>query len=239
MLGSSRRRRLAVVASALAVGSAALLAPSREAHADQVNSTGKGITGGALLGGEVVVIIESIAGVTSTWPYIVGGLAGAAGGGIGGYFVEQNSSDGRAPMYMLAGGMALIIPAVVLTLNATRYQPEEGATEENAPTGPAAEPGTPGGSVVTPAPGSGGAGAGVALPPPPAPAPSSPSPSPPPSSGSPPPQSLLDVRLPGQATLRLGIPIPDVRPVFSLAELRQYGFRQETELRMPVLHVTF
>jgi hypothetical protein len=237
MPGSSRRRRAAILASALAVGGAALLAPTRDARADQVNSTGKGITGGALLGGELVVMIESIAGVTSTWPYIVGGLAGAAGGGIGGYFVEQNSSDGRAPMYMLAGGMALIIPAVVLTLNATRYQPEEGATEENAPTGPAAEPGTPGGSVVTPSsssPATGGAGAGAALPPPPAPSPS-PSP-PPPSTGAPPPQSLLDVH---HGVLRLGIPFPDVRPVFSLAEQRQYGFKQETELRMPVLHVTF
>lgn len=236
MCSSPRRRPALLLASALAVGGAALLAPARDARADEVHSIGKGITGGALLGGEVVIIVESIAGVTSTWPYIVGGIAGAAGGGIGGYFVEQNSSDGRAPMYMLAGGMALIIPAVVLMLNATRYQPEEGATEENAPTGPAAEPGAPGGSVVTPG------GGGGNLPPPPPPSSSSPSPGtnlpppPPPSGAAPPPQSLFDVH---RGSFRLGLPIPDVRPLFSLAELRQYGMKQETELRMPVLHVTF
>jgi hypothetical protein len=33
--------------------------------------------------------------------------------------------------------------------------------------------------------------------------------------------------------------VPDVRPVFSMAQQRQYGMRGETELRVPVLHVTF
>jgi hypothetical protein len=42
-----------------------------------------------------------------------------------------------------------------------------------------------------------------------------------------------------QGSFRLGVPVPDVRPVFSVAEQRQYGMHQETELRMPVLHVTF
>jgi hypothetical protein len=33
--------------------------------------------------------------------------------------------------------------------------------------------------------------------------------------------------------------VPDVRPVFTVAMQRQYGMRNETELRMPVLRVTF
>ena len=39
---------------------------------------------------------------------------------------------------MLAGGLALVIPAVVLSLDATRFRPEEGATEEQelCPSGP-------------------------------------------------------------------------------------------------------
>jgi hypothetical protein len=73
-----------------------------------------------LLGAEVVTIIESIAGVRPGWAYAVGAIVGAGGGGVGGYFVEQGSTDGKVPMYMLAGGLALIIPSVVLTLNATR-----------------------------------------------------------------------------------------------------------------------
>jgi hypothetical protein len=43
-----------------------------------------------------------------------------------------------------------------------------------------------------------------------------------------------------QGALRVGVPVPDVRPVYSMAEQRQFGLRTaETELRMPVLHVVF
>jgi hypothetical protein len=33
--------------------------------------------------------------------------------------------------------------------------------------------------------------------------------------------------------------VPDVVPVFTVAEQRQYGMKNDTELRMRVLHVTF
>ncbi|MBV9948331.1 MAG: hypothetical protein JOZ69_15880 [Myxococcales bacterium] len=227
-------RRGAIAALAALVGSLVVTAPARDARADNVSPTGKGITGGALLGAEAVTIVESVAGVRAGWAYVVGGLAGAAGGGVGGYFVEKanGSSDGKAPMFMLAGGLALIIPAVVLTLNATRYLPEEGATEDRAPTAPAAEPGTPGGSVT-------GAPSDVTIPPPPSVpvGPTTPTPAPAPA---PPPQSLLDLH---RGAFRVGVPFPDVRPVYTVAEMRQFGTRGEmraaTEVRLPVLHVVF
>ncbi len=212
-----------VIAAAALVGTTGL---TRSARADEVSSTGKGIAGGALLGAEAVTIVESLADVRPGWAYAVGALVGAGGGGVGGYFVEQGSSDGRAPSYMLAGGLALVIPALVLTLNATRYRPEEGATEDRAPVGPAAEPGVPGAGII-------------AAPPPAAPAsqPAAvPTPPPPPGPSPAPPQSLLDMR-PGE--VRMGVPVPDVRPVFSVTQQRQYGMRAETEVRVPVLHVTF
>jgi hypothetical protein len=241
--------RPAIAATAAVFGAVTLAAPIREARADEVSSTAKGITGGALLGAEAVTIVESLAGVHAGWAYGVGALVGAAGGGVGGFFVEQGSSDGRVPTYMLAGGLALIIPAIVLTLNATRFMPEEGASEDRAPTAPAAEPGTPGGSVT-------GAPPDVAAPPPPpppetAPAPTpAPSPTPPQSRAKPPASeanrprtaaaslrpSLIDMH---EGAWRVGIPVPDVRPVFSLADQRQYGMRSETELRLPVFHITF
>jgi hypothetical protein len=220
-----------------------MAAPLRVAHADEVSPTGKGIAGGALLGAEVVTMVESFIGVRSGWAYVVGALIGAGGGGAGGYAVEHSSTDGKVPTYMLAGGLALVIPAIVLTLNATRYVPEEGATEDRTPVGPAAEPGIPGGSVGAPA-------APPTLPsgaPAPATGPSGPSSAPAPATGPtgtpapstpppPPPQSLLDV-VPG--TFRLGLPIPNIVPVFTVAEQRQYGMKNDTELRMPVLHVVF
>jgi len=219
-----------------AVLGAGVLATPGDARADDVSSSGKGIAGGALLGAEIPTIIEGIAGVRPPWVYILSAVVGAGGGGFGGYEIEHNSTDGKAPMYMLAGGLALVIPAVVLTLNATRYQPEEGATEDRTPVGPAAEPGAPGGSI-TGAPG----GAAAPAPPPPAPPAATPPPAtttPPP----PPPQSLLDFRTHPTvgSVFRMGVPAVEVRPGMSLAEAKLYGVRETgTALHMPVLRVAF
>jgi hypothetical protein len=209
-----------VLVTAIAFGAAVVAAPLRNACADNVSPKGKGVTGGALLGAEVVTIVESLVGVRAGWAYAVGAVVGAGGGAAAGFAVEHGNTDGKVPTYMLAGGLALAIPAIVLILNATRYMPEEGATEDRAPVGPAAEPGvTPGGVS--------GAPAGAPVTPPASATP----PAPPP-----PPQSLLDV-LPGR--FRLGVPLPEMRPIFSVAEQRQYGMKNDTELRMPVLHVSF
>jgi hypothetical protein len=228
------------VAAAL-FGSMALLASSHEARADDA-SKGKGAAGGAFLGADVVTIVESLVGVRVGWAYGVGALVGAAGGGVGGYFVGQSSSDGKVPTYMLAGGLALVIPALVLTLNATRYLPEEGATEDKAPVEPAAEPGAPTGTVT-------GGSPDVATPPPPAPpavSPPNPAPSPPANrpqslrrdvpSGRAPALSLVDV---SAGALRVGVPVPDVHRTFTAEEQRQYGMRDVAELRLPVVHVLF
>ncbi len=225
MAFSSKKHRPAAFALAAVLGATVLAAPLRDARADEVSPTGKGIVGGGLLGAEVPVIIEGIAGVHSGWVYLISAVVGAGGGAVGGYEIEKGSSDGMAPMYMLAGGLALVIPAVVLTLNATRYQPEEGATEDRTP-GPMAEPGAPGGSSITTTPGA------TPPPPPPPPPPAAGTPVPPP-----PPQSLLDVH---HGAFRLGVPVVDLRPSFTVAEAKAYGLRDNpAELRLPVLHVAF
>ena len=230
---SCKTYRPALLATAALFGVTALVAPFRQARADEVSPTGKGIVGGGLLGAEAVTIVESLIGVRSGWAYVLGGVIGAGGGAVGGYFVEQNSSDGKAPMYMLAGGMALVIPAIVLSLDATRYRPEAGAGEDNVPTGPAAEPGIPGGSVVSP-------GAGPAAPSPAA-APAAPPAAAPTPAPAPPPQSLFDVRLLDQKRdFRLGVPVPAVVPLFSATEAKTYGLtRNDAEFKMPLLHVAF
>jgi hypothetical protein len=204
-----------------------LTAASPTARADDVSPTGKGIAGGALLGGEVVTITEALIGVHSGWAYLIGGGLGAGGGAVGGYFVEQASANGQGPVYMLAGGLALVIPALVLSLNATRYQPSENATEDHPPAGAPADPGRAGGSVVGPV--------GPAAPAPPPAVPPVPGPSPPP-------VSLLDVRAVGHESsplFRIGVPVPQVRPMYSRREQAELGLPQRTEFRMPVLAVTF
>jgi hypothetical protein len=37
----------------------------------------------------------------------------------------------------------------------------------------------------------------------------------------------------------MGLPVPNLVPVFSASELRQYGTKESMELRMPVLHAVF
>jgi hypothetical protein len=227
MAFSRSLHRSIALALASVLGAAVVGAPLRQARAaDNVSSTGEagtGIGGGALLGAEIPMIVEGIAGVRSGWVYFISAVLGAGGGGFAGYEIENGASDGRPATYMLAAGLALVIPTWVLTLNATRYQPEEGATEDRTP-GPAAEPGAPGGSSITSAP-----GAAPTPPPPPPPAPGA--------APAPPPQSLLDLN---QGALRLGVPVVAVRPAFSVTEAKAYGLRDNpTELRLPVLHIAF
>ncbi|MBI4704362.1 MAG: hypothetical protein HY744_24930, partial [Deltaproteobacteria bacterium] len=157
-----KRRILGILCSAAVA--AAVGTASGQAHAQQqpaagaktVSPTGKGIAGGALLGAEVVMLTEGIIGIESVWPYPVFGVLGAAGGGVGGYFVEQADPAGmsaEASLYMLAGGMALVIPTIVVMLNATAYsfEEEEGVDKSGQqPPGAALPGGVPGGAPGAP-----------------------------------------------------------------------------------------
>jgi len=206
--------RATALGLASVVGFTALTAFASDARADEVSPTGKGIAGGALLGGEVVTIPMALAGVHAGWPYLVFGGVGVAGGAVGGYFVEQASDgNGQGPVYMLAGGLALFIPALILTLNATRYQPSENATEDHPPADmPAADPGSLKGSVVGPT----------------TPAPPGPS-------------SLLDIRAVGQGEdgVRVGVPLPGIKSMYTRREQAELGLPQHTEVRLPLVAVTF
>jgi hypothetical protein len=235
-----RTRARALALAALMTGS--VLAP-RTAHAEEVKPTAKGITGCALLGGELVVFGEAIFGVRSPSAYLLGAGIGAVAGGVGGYFLEQGVDDGRVPAYTLAGGLALIVPAVVVALDQTRYLPTEGAREDKPANLPPSDPGKPGGSAVIGAepapapatpPASGTPGATPAPSPTPAPAPA---PGGAGGGGKPAPQSLFDIH---SGDFRVGVPIPAVRPVFSTAEKKKLGVESSAnEVRFPVVHVTF
>ncbi len=238
-----KRRPTARKASALALAfltAATTLAP-RTAHAEEVSPTGKGIAGTALLGAELVVFGEAIFGVQSGTAYIVGAAGGAVAGGVGGYFIEQAVDDGRIPAYLLAGGLALTIPAIVVALDATRYRPTEGAREDKPSAFPASDPGKPGGSAVIGA-------EPPATTPPPATGPTGT----PPSGTAPAPEggggggtkapvraplSLFDVR---EGAFRVGVPLPDVKPLIGSAERKAFGVQNTgSEVRFPVFKATF
>ncbi|MFO0614330.1 MAG: hypothetical protein U0414_17215 [Polyangiaceae bacterium] len=202
-----------------------LTAPAVARAEGPVTGTAKGIVGGAFLGAEVVMMPMGIAGLKPWWPYLVFGGVGAAGGAVGGWAVEQATVDGPAEpaLYMLAGGLALVIPTLVLTLNATtkkNYDDDSTTTTTPAPS-TETKPGEkqPDGSTVTvtsdakkqlkrkrtkehPTA----------------------------------PTAAID--LSGDA-VRLGIPAVVVKPMYSEVEISQFGVQQHTEVRIPVFSAAF
>ncbi len=124
----SLRTLAAVAPFAIALGCAAM---PHEARADgPVSPKGKGIVGGAFLGAEIVTMPMGIAGLKPRWPYVVFGTVGAAGGADGGSAIEsqiiktpaagqQAGPPAEATVGMLAAGLALVIPTLVVSLNAT------------------------------------------------------------------------------------------------------------------------
>jgi hypothetical protein len=246
-----------LVSAAPLVG-AVLLAPSR-ASADvgkiEASASGKGIVGGALLGGELVCAVEAAAGVKNGWAYVGGAVGGAAAGGVGGYFLEQNTSA-RASMLVLAGGMTLVIPTIVLVLSQTAYappadyltdkppadepvanppQPDAAPPSANPPPPAAPPPAAPPAPATTPAP---------AAAPAPGAAPTSSAPrkhrivargrSLPPLTLTPP--ALVALR-PG--ALALNVPAVAIQDTYTRAEVAMYGVKQHTEVHIPVLNVVF
>ncbi len=116
---------------------------SAQYEGDPVQPWGKGTVGGALLGAEAVMLTEAIIGVKPAWAYVVGGVAGAAGGGFGGYFAEERATA-KLSLYLLAGGMALVIPTTIVVLDRTAYEPPVQFTQDAPPEDePLAEPPRP------------------------------------------------------------------------------------------------
>jgi hypothetical protein len=217
------------------------------AHAagvDEASPSGKGIAGGALLGAELVLATEAAFDVEPTWAYIVGGVAGGAAGGVGGYFVEQQD-EARAPMLMLAGGLAFAIPTIVAVLAATAYEPPAAYLQDQAPADePVAEPPAPSDAAPAPAPAIAPPAEGAA---PPAATPPEANPVPAPTGR----RHLrstrrLSLKLPPPALvgfqasrLALGVPNIELRHAYTVSEQVMFNAPDAAELRVPVLNVVF
>ena len=104
---------------------AAPAAAQQAPDSGRVSVTGKGIVGGIMLGSEAGLITVGAIGVKEWWPYLLAGAVGAGAGAVGGYFVEQVDPPSEPSLYMLAGGMALVIPTIVVVANGTAYDPSE------------------------------------------------------------------------------------------------------------------
>jgi len=113
---ASRQRSLA---SAVVLG--LLCGAAGDARADTANDV-KGTVGGAMLGAEIVMLTESAFRLRPGWMYMAGGAGGALLGGYLGHKISDDSSN-RPPSFLLAGGIALIIPTIMGVLTATQYEP--------------------------------------------------------------------------------------------------------------------
>lgn len=212
----------ATIAASLLLGTSVSQAAEDKTEA---SPTGKGITGGVLLGGEAVMLVEAALKVKKPWAYAVGGIAGGIAGGVGGFFVED-SGDAKLSIYMLAGGMALAIPTTVAVLSASAYEPPADVTEDKRPSDePVAEPPQPG---AQPAPAEGAAKKPVRRV-------ARRSTTPAVLQASAPP-ALVGVT---PTSLSLSIPAVEVRNLYSRTELAQFGVQQGTELRVPVMNFVF
>lgn len=221
----TRRRLTSALAAACCFG-AALFATS-EARAQDTGSevnavtgTGKGIVGGALLGGEIVMIPMGAAGLKPWWPYLVFGGLGSVGGAVGGWAVEQAAPPAEAPLYMLAGGLALIIPTVVLSASAITREEYEDLSDPSVP-----PPDQPGG-----VPGAPPEGSSVTVTTSDArkvrrrrgrPAPT---------------VGLLDV---SSGAVRMGVPAVMVKNVYTPEQIVTFGVEQKTQVDIPVVSATF
>jgi hypothetical protein len=212
--------------AAVAAFAAALTGGSSEAHAQTagVNPMGKGTAGGALLGGELVCITMGAIGVEKGWPYLAFGGVGMVGGGVGGYFLDKATSTSpttaEPSLYMLAGGLALVIPALVLSLNATAYKPPETDRQTepvtNEPAKEAPKAGAPRAGLARPAPRLEKVALRSRIPHIPI--------------------SLLDVF---QGKVAVGVPAFEVRPLYQHEEMWKYGVTQGAELRVPLFKAVF
>ncbi|MBN1653586.1 MAG: hypothetical protein JXA30_07400 [Deltaproteobacteria bacterium] len=100
---------------------------------DKLSADFKGIIGLGLIGAELGFVLPAVAGLDEWWAFVIFPIVGAAGGGVAGYFLlEEGEGHPEAAVATLVIGMALVVPATVLTLSSTAYDPEDesnGASE--------------------------------------------------------------------------------------------------------------
>jgi hypothetical protein len=111
---------------------AALLASATWSNASSAadKDVVKGVVGGTLMGAEAVLLTESALRLSPGWVYLVGGAAGAGAGAYLGYEICNDSSN-KPPSFLLAGGIALIIPTIMGVLTATQYAPPESFRQDS------------------------------------------------------------------------------------------------------------
>jgi hypothetical protein len=122
---------LMAIALSSAAGGRALAQSVTVEEGSSGGNTAKGTVGGAMMGAEAVMLTESAFRLRPMWLYLVGGGGGGLVGGYLGYHLSDGSSN-KPPSFLLAGGIALIIPTIMGVLTATQYAPPSSFRPEPA-----------------------------------------------------------------------------------------------------------
>ena len=128
------RFRLCAVALVIlgCLGSASL-ASVAHAQNSRVEADFKGAVGLGLVGAELGAVIPALVGVEAMWAYIAFPVVGAAGGGLAGYFLIDKQDKVGLSVIALTAGMALVLPALITTLQLTSYDDDD---QEQPPASP-------------------------------------------------------------------------------------------------------
>jgi hypothetical protein len=102
---------------------------SAEKSKQTVSADYKGMVGLGLIGAELGFVVPTVCGLRETWSLIIFPIVGAGGGAAAGYFLlEKGDGHPTAAVSVLVAGMALVIPAAVITVWATSYRPSDEPT---------------------------------------------------------------------------------------------------------------
>lgn len=102
---------------------------------DKLDAEPKGKIGLGLIGAELGVAVPALIGLDDAWAYIVFPIVGAAGGAVAGHFLIDDGNHAELSVVVLAAGMTLVIPTLVLAAAATAYDPEEDMNQASLGTG--------------------------------------------------------------------------------------------------------
>jgi hypothetical protein len=91
---------------------------------DTVPADYKAAVGLGLVGAELGAVLPAVFGFEPWWGYLLFPVVGAAGGAVAGYFAIDKPGHVEASVATLTAGMALVIPALVITLSLTAYDAE-------------------------------------------------------------------------------------------------------------------
>ncbi|MCB9600516.1 MAG: hypothetical protein H6721_25840 [Sandaracinus sp.] len=201
----------ALIAGATSSPSVAAAQPTEP---QRIDASPKGLIGLGFVGAELGLTIPALAGLDDTWALIVFPVVGAAGGAIAGHYAIDNRGNEKAAVATLTIGLALVVPSLVLTLWATRYDPDDEDAIESSTSGEEEEGEAPA-EDAAPAEESAAARratvarAGTGL-----------------------------FRL-GEGGFQLGLPGVSVVPTFSNQELALFGGEQRTEVRLALFTGSF